>query len=99
MTNTRRSWWAGGCGNCRGGWGSALAELEALAGALAAVLLALLHAAVARQVARVAQLLGHRHDGLVGRLALGGRRAGRRQAEHLLQRPGDALAARAGLAG
>src|SRR4051812_34070032 len=38
---------------------SALRELEAAAGALAAVLLAFLHTTVAGQVARVAELLDH----------------------------------------
>src|SRR2546430_1511013 len=55
-----------------------LRELEALAGALAAVLLAFLHAAVASEKAGVAESLGHVDDGLVavGALRLAG------QAEH-----------------
>src|SRR5262245_28394287 len=76
---------------------SALGELEALAGALAAVLLPLLHPAVAGEVAGIAELLGHGDNGLVGglvRLRLGGV-----QAEHTLQSAGDALRAGAGLAG
>src|SRR5262245_40980583 len=69
------------------GLGSALRELEALAGALAAVFLAFLHAAVAGQVAGIAQLLGH----VVDRLAVHGFGRGG-QAVHLLQGPRDALA-------
>src|SRR5207244_2888661 len=76
--------------------GSALGELERLASALAAVLLAFLHAAVARQVAGRTQLVAHVDDVLVGHLALGN---GGVQAEHRLERAGDALADRAGLAG
>src|SRR5262249_13158819 len=78
------------------GEGLPLRELEALAGALAAVLLSLLHAAVAGQVAGVAELLGHVRLPF-GLLAVGGRLAA--QAEHVLQRAGHALAARAALAG
>src|SRR5262249_22378577 len=50
----------------------AFGELEALAGTLAAVLLAFLHAAVAGEKARVAQLLGHAVGCLVLALAGGG---------------------------
>src|SRR5262245_26143403 len=76
---------------------SAVGELEALAGALAAVFLALLHAAIPGQEARVAQFLRHGHDGLVGLAVLVG--LGGLQAEVGLQGAGDTLAAGAGLAG
>src|SRR4051794_30903960 len=69
-----------------------LRELEALASALAAVLLAFLHALVAGQVAAVAQLLDHAAGFAL--LVLGARGF----AEHRLQRAGDALADGAGLA-
>src|SRR4051812_41976317 len=77
-------------GLCGAGVSLALRELERPAGALAAVLLAFLHAAVAGQVARITQLLGHvafRRGS--GWLAVGARRGGfghtRRQPEHDLE--------------
>src|SRR5207245_11466566 len=70
-----------------------LGKLERLACALQAVLLSFLHAAVARQIAGVAELLGQS----AGRFLLAGSFAG--QAEHLLQGPGDALTDGAALAG
>src|SRR5262245_59309760 len=72
----------------------AFGELEALASALLAVLLALLHPAVAGEIARVAEPLGETAF-TVGRFA----RRRRPDAEHRLQRTSDALANRAGLAG
>src|SRR5262249_9776441 len=68
-----------------------------VAGALATVLLAFLHAAVAGQEAGVTQLLGH-GAGPGGLLAVGGGLLGL-QAEHHLQGPGNALRAGARLAG
>src|SRR5262245_59289706 len=72
-----------------------LGELEALAGALTAVFLTFLHAAVAGQEVRIAQLLGHAANvvGAVGAFLLRGG-----QAEHLLEGAGDALADGAALA-
>src|SRR5882724_3347632 len=61
----------------------ALRELEALAGALATVLLAFLHAAIAGEVAGVAELFGH----AAARFLL----AGGRGTEHFLQGAGHAL--------
>src|SRR6476620_3607345 len=68
-----------------------LRELEALAGTLAAVLLAFLHAAVAGDVAGVAQLFGHAAACFL--------LAGGRGAEHFLQRARHALTDSAGLPG
>src|SRR5262249_46096162 len=82
---------------CFGGWlgkRSALGELEALAGAFAAVLLAFLHAAVAGKEAGVTQLLGHAAGGAL--LAVGGGRFGLR-AEHVFDGPGQSLADGPGL--
>src|SRR5262245_2187541 len=72
----------------------ALGELEALASALFAVLLAFFHPAVAGQITRIAEPLGETAFTL-------GRFAGHRSAnaEHRLERAGDALADRAGLTG
>src|SRR5262245_56385543 len=82
---------------------SSLRELEALACSLATVLLALLHPAIAGEVAGVAQLLGHRARRILGRRGAVGRRCCRRggglEAEHVLERAGNALRACAGLAG
>src|SRR4051794_34110401 len=75
-------------------YASALRELEALAGALAAVLLAFLHALVAGEIAAVAQLLVHAASSLG--LGAFGARGG---AEHAFQGAGDALADGTGLAG
>src|SRR5262249_42668008 len=72
--------------------GLPLRELEALAGALAAVFLAFLHAAVAGEIAGVAELLGHADDRVLAVAGVLGR-----QAEHLLERAGDTLAGSAGL--
>src|SRR5260370_4518063 len=69
----------------------ALRELEALAGALAAVLLAFLHAAVAGEVAGIAEFLGHATARFL--LARG------RGTEHFLQGAGHALADGARLPG
>src|SRR5262249_51835130 len=79
--------------------GSALGELEALASPLAAILLALFHAAVAGQVTAVAQFLGHAaRAGLLlavrRRVALLGW-----WGKHVFQGAGDTLADRPGLAG
>src|SRR5262249_38140522 len=74
--------------------GSALGELEALARALAAVLLAFLHAAIAGQEVRIAQLLGHAAD-LIGAIRALLLRGG--QPEHLLEGTGDPLANGPGL--
>ncbi len=65
----------------------ALGELECLAGALEAVLLAFLHAAIAGQVTRIAQLLGHAVRGILGAdLGAGG------QCVHALEGASDSLA-------
>src|SRR5262245_43990142 len=74
-------------------FGLPLRELEALAGALLAVLLALLHAAVAREVAGVAQLLVHADGGRIGSGIAGD------GPEHDLESAGQTLADGAGLAG
>src|SRR5262245_63987710 len=73
-----------------------LGELERATGPLAAVLLALLHPAVARQVPGVAELLGDAPLGCLG-VGRGGRLLG--LAEHRLESPGDALRRGTGLAG
>src|SRR5438034_5166490 len=83
--------------SCIGGKALPLGELERLAGPLLAVLLAFLHAAVAGEVAGVAELLGEAARG--GLLAVGARLRFGRAAEHALQGAGDALAAGARLAG
>src|SRR5438552_9600094 len=86
---------------CASRLNSPLRELEALAGTLAAVLLALLHTAIAGQEAGVAQALRQVRLGTRGHLTVrpdrGGRLGGfRRQAEHILEGTGHALADRAG---
>src|SRR5262245_20466453 len=77
---------------------SALRELEAAAGALAAVLLAFFHAGVSGEGAAVAQLLDHAdRPRRFSRLAVSGRLGfglTTRGAEHRLQRAGQALANR-----
>src|SRR5258708_5971922 len=77
---------------------SALGELEALPSTLATVLLAFLHAAVARKIAGVAKALRHGDDAgfAIGALSRGGR-GGFDQAEHDLQGAGDSLGDGAGL--
>src|SRR5439155_10382438 len=70
----------------------AFGELEGAAGAFEAVLLAFFHAAVAGEIAGVAELLGH----AAGGFTVGGLGAG--LAEHVLEGTGDALANSAGLA-
>src|SRR5690349_20020650 len=75
--------------------GLTLEELEAAACAFAAVLIAFLHAAVAGQVAGVAEFLAHAAGGAFVPLAV----FGGGFTEHLDESAGHALADRAGLAG
>src|SRR5262245_370760 len=81
------------CRSKRKRFGLSLRELEALAGALLAVFFALLHAAVAGEVAGVAQLLVHADGGRIGGGVAGD------GSEHDFESAGQSLADGARLAG